>query len=360
MRKSHVVPMVAIAALSALPAMPASAAADTDTTAPQVQSITFDKSSVTVSGLATQLVGVRVRLTDVSGVVPYAGDVGENFALPFLRVTGSLNNTIPLTLAEGTAQDGIWVGNMPVTSAWSGKIEPVNVQAVDSSSARNRLSVDPRTVVETPALQVTSSHRPAVDVTFTPEPLPSGKAFVEHVRAWDTTTGKAWSGLPISLGDDIGCAEGLTAAVKTKTRSDGTYARTLSWAQRSVIHCAWVAGVSQPGVNAGTTVIANDSGYAKTKKFTVSVTAAASVKAGHNLNVTGSVSPVKTGKTIQLQRYISGRTWRTVGTAQVRASGRYTLIATPPGKATYQYRVYAPGDYNTVGSVSKTVKIRGL
>jgi hypothetical protein len=34
-------------------------------------------------------------------------------------------------------------------------------------------------------------------------------------------------------------------------------------------------------------------------------------------------------------------------------------VATPPGKATYSYRVYAPGDAETVGGISKVFTIRG-
>ncbi len=245
-----------------------------------------------------------------------------------------------------------------VTSGWSGTIVPVELQAVDKSDAHNKLSVDPRTVVDTPSLEVHSSHRPAVDITFTPEPVPAGKPFVEKIRAWDTTTGKPWAGLPISVGLDNGCAGQHTGTLKTKTKADGTYQRTLASKYRSVVHCVFVSGALQPGTDPWASVITWDVNSVRAKKYVVYIAAPASAKAGQDVTITGALSPVFHAKTLQLQRYVSG-TWRTVNTTQVRASGRYTVIATPPGKATYQYRVYAPGDDKTVGAYSKTVKISG-
>lgn len=355
MKKSHVVPMAALVALSAFPAVPAFAAA-ADSSPPRVQSITFDKSSVTVSGLETQQVKVSVRLTDESGVLPYSD---ETTFSPALRLTGR-GDAVALSLAEGTDQDGIWTGSVTVTSAWaSGTLEPVAVEAIDKSETHNKLSTDPRTVIDTPSLAVSTSHRPAVELTFSPDPVPAGKSFVEKVRAWDTTTGKAWANLPISLGEDVGCLvnEGLHANVTTKTKADGTYQRTRAAGYRTVLHCVWVPGTAPAG--SPLVVVTAVSGFPRTSKYATSVAAAASVKAGRNVNVTGSVSPVRAGKVVQLQR-LSGKTWRTVNTAKVRTSGRYTLVATPAGKATYQYRVYVPGDERVVGTYSKTVKIRGL
>lgn len=356
MRKATVVPIAALMALSVLPAAPAIAAADT--TPPRLTSITFDQSAVTVSGLATKFVDVRVRLTDDTGVEARSYLPSEELPSPSLQLNATPNSMIFLSLAEGDAQDGIWTGRIPVTSAWSGKVEPIAVYAQDA--AANKLVVDPRTIVDTPSLQVSSSHRPSLRITFTPEPLPAGKPFVEIVTVLDTTTGKPWPNLSIRLSDDNGCVE-PGGVVVARTGTNGVYRRTLPWSQRQWLHCAWVPGLNQPIVAFPPTWIAHDVRFARTERYRVYATAAAtSVKAGTNVNVTGSVSPVRAGKLVFLQRYISGRTWRSVGSAPIRASGRYTLVATPPGKATYQYRVYAPGDDRAVGSLSATVRITGL
>ncbi|MFI1993883.1 hypothetical protein [Actinoplanes sp. NPDC020271] len=345
--------VVATLALSLLPAAPA-----VDTAPPEVHSITFAKSSVTISGLRTEFVEVRVRLTDETGVQPTEYLPSDRLASPYLHLNTALDNIVLLRLAKGTPQDGIWSGSLPVTSAWSGAVTVTGIHAEDQSLT-HPLEIDPRTVVDAPTLQVTSSHRPALDVTFAPEPLPSGKPFVETVRAWDTTTGKAWPGLSIRLSDDNGCVEpGAVSSVRTS--ANGTYRRKLTWSARQWLHCAWVSGINQPTMPEPRTMIAVDSGFVRTKRFVVRATAAAtSVKAGTNVAVTGNVTPVVPGKSVRLQRLHPGNVWRTVNSVQVRTSGRYTLVATPPGRATYYYRVYAPGDGYAVGGLSKTVTIRG-
>jgi hypothetical protein len=261
-------------------------------------------------------------------------------------------------LAEGTDKDGIWTGTLPVTSAWSGAIQPIGIYAVDQTYA-NVLNADPRTLVDTPSLQVRSSHLPGLDMTFSPEPPPAGKPVTQRIRAWDTTTGKPWADLSLRLSFDNGCVEpgGVTTV---KTRADGTYQRTLSAAQRQWLHCAWVPGVDQPTMPYPMTVIASDGGHVRTQRYAVSATPTAkSAPVGKSVNVNGSATPLHKGKVMQLQRLYPDKTWRKVSTAKVRDSGRFTLAASPPGKATYSYRVYAPGDGYAVGGVSKVFTIRG-
>jgi hypothetical protein len=221
------------------------------------------------------------------------------------------------------------------------------------------LNTDPRTLVDTPSLQVQSSHRPGLDMTFSPEPAPAGKPVTQRVRAWDTTTGKPWASLSLRLSADNGCVEpGNVTTVKT--RADGTYQRTLSADQRQWLQCVWVQGADQPTVSYPMTVIASDGGHVRTQRYAVSAAPAAkSAPVGKSVNVNGSATPLHKGKVMQLQRLYPDKTWRKVSTAKVRDSGRFTLAATPPGKASYSYRVYAPGDSYAVGGVSKTLTIRG-
>jgi hypothetical protein len=166
--------------------------------------------------------------------------------------------------------------------------------------------------------------------------------------------------LPMTIGNDNGCVEpGFRLNVRTDAA--GNYQRTVPANQAEFLHCVWVAG--QPGSAApgfeNRTIIAIDSQFVRYQKFAVSaVPAASSVPAGTNVDVNGNVTPVKPNKVLQLQRYAGG-TWKTVNTGRVRTSGRYTIVATPSGKATYSYRVYAPGDAETVGSLSKRFTITG-
>lgn len=358
MRTSLVASTAAVLALSLISAAPAVAAPAADTEPPQLHSITFAQSSVTVSGTQTRLVGVRVRLTDDTGVEPRHYLASEELGSPWLQMSASPNSYVLLRLAEGTEQDGIWTGTIPVTSAWSGSIQPVQIFAYDRNLT-NKLTVDPRTVVDTPSLQVQSSHRPAIDMTFSPEPAPAGKPVLQRIRAWDTTTGKPWANLALRLSSDNGCVE-PGELVTVRTRADGTYQRTISVQRRQWLQCAWVPGVNQPTMPDPPTIIASDGGHIRDKRYSVSATPAArSVRAGTNVNVDGSASPLHRGKILQLQRLYPDKTWRKVSTGKVRTSGRYTIVASPPGRATYSYRVYAPGDGYAVGGTSKVFTIRG-
>jgi len=358
MRTSFVAPTAAVLVLSLISAAPAFAAPAADTAPPQFHSISFARSSVTVSGLQTQFVGVRVRLTDETGVAPREYLPSDEAASPYLAMSASPNSYVLLRLAEGTEQDGIWTGSIPVTSAWSGTIQPILIFARDKT-LQNALSIDPRTVVDTPSLRVRSSHRPAIDMTFSPEPAPIGKPVTQRVRAWDATTGKPWANLPLRLSIDSGCVEpGDTVSVRT--RADGTYQRTLSAERRQWLQCVWVPGANQPTMPYPPTMIASEYGFVRSSRYSVSATPAArSAPAGTSVNVNGSATPLHKGKVMRLQRLYADKTWRNVSTGTVRASGRFTIVASQPGRATYSYRVYAPGDSYAVGGISKVFTIRG-
>jgi hypothetical protein len=210
------------------------------------------------------------------------------------------------------------------------------------------------------AVEVTSSHRPGIDMTF-PEPATPDKAIVMTVRVWDTDTGLPWPNAPLVIGNDNGCVETTGFAVSGRTDSAGLFRRTVPAAQTRWLHCAWLPGTSRPPANGDDerTVIAQDVAFLRYSRYKVSAKpAAAAAPAGSNVDVNGSASPVNKGKVIRLQRYTGGA-WKNVNSGLVRASGRFTVVATPPGKATYSYRAYAPGDTKAVGSLSKVFTIRG-
>jgi len=335
------------------------AAAAADTTAPRLRSIELSRSAVTVSGLQTVLVGVRVRLTDDTGVQVIADPVEGNY-WPTVSFGGP-GAVVLLTRTEGTPQDGIWTGQLPITSAWTGLAKTTKIQAYDVGM-KNLLDVDPNTVIDAPSVTVQSSHRPGVDLTFSPEPLPAGRPVTEQIRVWDIDTGLAWPNAPLVVGYEVGCFEAFAGRLSVHTNAAGIFRRTVPGTQTQFQHCAWVPGLAEVNAPPGflnPTMIAYDAQSVRARRFTVGAAPAkAAVAAGTNVDVNGVVTPVKPSKTLQLQR-LSGATWKTVNTGTVRSSGRYTIVATPPGRATYAYRVYAPGDADTVGATSKAFTIRG-
>jgi hypothetical protein len=334
---------------------PAGAAPAADTTPPELKSIELSHTAVTVSGLQTVMLDVRVRLTDETGVEPTSDGVGGT--LPLVAFSETLNNFAALELTEGTPQDGIWTGQVAVTSAWQGTVRVRHVAAYDK--AWNLLDIDPDTVIDPATVQVTSSHRPGIDMTF-PEPAKRGKPVVMTVRVWDTDTGRPWPNAPLVIGNDNGCVES-GFRVNGRTGSTGTFRRTVPANQAGALHCVWVPGTSRKPVGGqdDRTIIAIDAAHLRYVRYTVSAgPAKTAAPAGSSVDVNGSVSPLNKGKVIRLQRYTGG-TWKNVNTGRIRASGRYTVVATPPGRASYSYRVYAPGDGLAVGGSSKAFTVRG-
>jgi hypothetical protein len=348
---------VAIASLLLIPAAPAVAAPADDGNAPVLTSIALSPTSVTVSGMQTVLVTVTVHLTDQTGV--YAGtsggDAGLILGTPGVYFAG-VGEWAFLELASGTPQDGVWTGPVAVTSKWSGTVRPSLVAAEDENG--HRLSVDPGTVVSTPAISVRSSHRPAVRISFSPDPATPGQQVTEYVRVTDSATGQPVSHAPLRLAFDNGCAE--STGTPATAGFFGTYQAVLPAAQATsnLGHCAWVEGADPPRPTPWPVIIASAFVSIRFRYAVTATPARTSAPAGTNVTVTGSIKP-PANKSIQLQR-LSGSTWTTVNTARAGSeNGAYTVVATPPGRATYSYRVNAPTDASNVGGTSKTFTIRG-
>ncbi|MDQ1644496.1 MAG: serine protease, partial [Cryptosporangiaceae bacterium] len=84
--------------------------------------------------------------------------------------------------------------------------------------------------------------------------------------------------------------------------------------------------------------------------------APASVTAGSAVKVTGSVTPVKAGKPIQLQR-LSGTSWVTVVAGTVPVSGTYLFTLRPATRGTVTYRVVIPADTDHLASTSPQIPL---
>lgn len=90
------------------------------------------------------------------------------------------------------------------------------------------------------------------------------------------------------------------------------------------------------------------------------VPAKTSAKVGTNVAVNGSAAGPPRFCPINLQRLYGKTAWRTVNSAGVRVSGRYTLTATPAYRGKIPYRVELPACNQFVTSTSKPFTITGL
>lgn len=359
MRRAGVLALTVAAIAGALPTVTASAApaaAAADTTAPQVVDVQLSRARVAVAGLNLVPVTVRVRLTDDTGVRP-SWSVNHGRRTPLISLSRVSAPHFPesadLHLTSGTATDGVWSATVHVPSTWHGTWQVTEVQAYDL--ANNRLDVDPSTGGSAPKLEVTGVHQPALTMSFSPNPVVGDGPVTVRGRAYYKDTGAPIARRRIFLGDDNVCAEGRnTANIVTDAR--GYYSRRYPKGNAGAIFCV---GILKPSAVAdASSYIVARSNFPRVKYKVAAAAARTSVRAGRNVAVTGSVSPAAQPLRAKLQRIV-GRTWRTVGDAPVRSSGRFTLTATPPTVGTHTYRVHMPGDGDRrVGGQSKVFRIR--
>jgi hypothetical protein len=343
--------IVACAAVLVAAAPPAVAAV-ADTTPPELKSITLSREDITVSGLNVELLTVSVRLTDDEGVVDSPSNIDNTYPTLYFS---SPRVAVYLQLGSGTARDGVWTGVAPVTSDWDAYSQPTRVDAVDE--AGNFLFVDPRTVIDTPAVRVHSSNEPVLTATVTPDPVLPRNAVTRTIRAVNKTTGQPWPRLPIAVTTAEGCDPALGSAPNAKTDANGVWRDTLPAGTIWGANCVWVPGAGNvPGqfeTRISALVARPRYQYVVYAKPTTT-----SAPAGTNIEVTGSVTPAVEGKTVNLQR-LYGTTWRTVSTALTRASSRYTVVTTPPGVGAWIYRVQVDDGEFRVGNVSPRFVLRG-
>jgi hypothetical protein len=341
--------VVASAAVLIAAAPPAVAAADTP---PRLVSIALSRESIAVSGTDVQLLTVSVHLTDDDGVVD-SPSMWDPYPVVYF---GNPGVTVYLQLGSGTERDGVWTGVAPVTSDWGASEQPTRVSAIDT--ANNHLSVDPRTVIDTPAVRVQSSNQPVLTMTMTPDPVLPGGVVTRTVRAVNKTTGEPWPRLPLVLTGMDGCGHDTVAAANARTDANGIFRDTHGgpgdiWSDNE---CAWVPAANVPGQYG--TRISYVNAKARYLYLIRATPAATSAPAGTNVEVTGNVTPAVEGKTVNLQR-LHVATWRTVSSTVTRASSRYTLVATPPGIGIWTYRVQVDGSQARVGNTSPPFTIRG-
>jgi hypothetical protein len=339
MSLAHRSPAVLLLTLSALfcgvLTAPPAAAADTDP--PRITSVTFSPSSVRVSGLDTVPVTVTVHLTDETGV--YGGTAGAS-TYPELQVSPVSGKPFPfpthLTLTSGTVRDGDWSVPLTVPSTWNGDWQVTVLGAYDTEF--NLLAVDPRTQGFTSTLRVAGTHIPALSFGFSPNPVLGNGAFDMKGRAYFTDTGAPISGHGLSTGVDNICVESVPVN-DIVTNADGYYGRRFTNALLG-LYCVRLLTPAPPGRDPGFAVIRNGS---PTVQYLVSAAAERTpIPLGTSVAINGNVLPNAAGKSVRLERLTAGQ-WRQVNTGPVRASGRYTVLATPPTAGNHRYRVHLPG-----------------
>jgi len=354
---------LSIVAIGLLPAVPAAAA---DTSPPQLVDIQLSSSSFTVTGFAYAAIQLRLHLTDDTGVVRADPSMGAD-GTPFVRLTKtaagrgqvqSLSSDV-FTLTSGTAQDGWWSTTLRMTAGYDGAWTVTEVNATDASG--NHLDVDPRTQGITKTMQVKGEDIPHLSMRQTPDPsvgLDHTLTFYCHVTDLDT-------GMPlrasVHMGFDAGCTTFPYGGASSVTSGlDGSWQLSFppkAWSPdtgcASIYNLSHVPDPNHPGSTMAVQIFYVDLHIAPHYLWPISATMSRTpIKLGETATVSGSTGAI--GEMVHLERLYKG-SWLVVGSAKVRTSGRFTLIAQPPSIGNWRYRVQlfrtVPGEQTSTSRI---------
>lgn len=266
--------------------------------------------------------GVEAVLQRISGGAPAVVSVD----LPRVATAGSVGTfSAPWRIAA--SRQGVWA----LTLLQWGAMGP---------------AVDPRVALgETRTVTVGGSRAPSARIGYVPRAMPYGSSYSLPMRATATyfsASGAPLVGARVLVGTEYACFAdpvppsrgGVRGFRALRTDGLGQVTITLS----DLPACVFLLGPpAVPGDEWSRALIRHD--VAERHYFYRWVSAlptSRSIRVGRTLTVVGGASPA-TG-VARLQRLV-GRTWRTVSTARVRPSGRYTTVVLMPARGRAYYRV---------------------
>lgn len=310
-------------------------------------SVSVDKRQVTVTGFDMASVTVTV-----SGGFSGARD-GRDLWLEVQRPANPrsypFRQDLRLALVSGNQTRGTWRGTLRFPSTAGGTWTLSHVYPWEDCYG-DSVGVDCKgTAVDWGTVKVTGTHVPKLSAWVRPKPLPVSRSTYEvRGQVLDSTTNKPFrSQAPVALFFDTECdtQDVGDARFRATTRPDGGFTIPVRNSLTSSIdginpvpypkaylHCVMLGrpGAAKPGivdyVHVG--LVVQPSVSAKP--------VATSVRVGRTVRVDGRAQDIH--QSVVLQRKVGRTKWRTVGTAPLRASGRFTLYAQPPAKGTHYYR----------------------
>ncbi|TDD57523.1 hypothetical protein E1263_23315 [Kribbella antibiotica] len=311
----------------------------------KIESIVLSRPSVAVSSLNTVPVTITMKATAKPSEY-------ETYHVNFERVAGSGPKddlySMPLKLIAGSQTDGTWQGVVNVPSTVNGTIKATRVLAGGYFLGCSQCSDEYPVAVDGPPLVVNGVHVPKVTVTSTPKVVPFDSPFSLKWTITDSQTGKPYgTRLKVMLREDNQCVEG---DFTTWTLTDTAGSITKKYPAGSYVICGMVPGEPAPILNVG--VGPNRPGIVSATPTRTSAPVGTVVPVNGTVR-SGYKCPVN------LQRLYGATAWRTVGTATVRQSSRFTVNAQPAYKGKIPYRAQLPACYEIQAGVSKTFYITG-
>jgi hypothetical protein len=350
----RVLPAAAAVALSAgLLALPAPALGSAAAAAgPAVMSVSLSAAAVAVRGLDRAPVTVTATMSypdsgcraDVGGVMLTRTDRAWDRSAPVLLVA-----PMGCVAVDGNVHTLRAVVYVPSSAHGSWRLSCVVLRPT---------CYDPSTAgLPDATLRVAGTHRPRLRLTATPQPLPYPQRTVTlSARASYDDTNEPLVGQLVNLdavrgGGWIGRTDRTGRFSHAVTLGDTRAARA-DLPMGAPRFDEWKTEYAA----VGRVVVVRPAVLAKPAKDVV--------RHGTNVSIEGHAKAVAVPSwgfrprvKVYLQRVV-GRRWRTVSEAEVRPSGRFTLLATPP-KGLNTYRVSMPPQHDLAAATSTRFTIRG-
>ncbi|MFI5734441.1 hypothetical protein ACIA49_30270 [Kribbella sp. NPDC051587] len=341
-RVAAVLAVVPIAGVLVAPA--ASAAVDPEL---RINSVTLDRSTVTVGSLNTVPVTVSV-------VADYPND-NQVFTAYFTRPGGQRVYdlySLDLKKVSGPPGHGIWRGVANVPSVANGSLKVYAIYPTSYAGHLANKQLEPTVVENGPIVVIKGVHVPQLIGVVSPAVVAKNKPYSIKWTIYDTATRKPY-GTKIKVqtsADPTACFEGHGAPATTGT--NGILVK--QYPAGSDFQCLMVPGVPN--------AIFTRSARPARPRVISATPSRTSARVGKIVPVNGTVADA-VNCAINLERLYGASAWRIVGRIGVRTSGRYTLNAQPSYQGKIPYRVQMPScDKGThyAAAVSKTFYITGV
>ncbi|WBQ05398.1 hypothetical protein [Kribbella sp. CA-293567] len=331
--------------LAAVPA--AQAVPDPELT---VTAVTLGRASVAVSGLNTVAVPVTVK-AGYDSDQPWVEKALLNVVLKRTGGSGPVDLIVAgeLKRTAGTARNGTWTGSLHVQSTANGTFQVDGVVGGTNYDGSDGSMVSP-TPFAGPRIAITGVHQPKLGVSVIPRVVPFGSAYQVKAAVYDSATGKPYgtrillqvvrSNLCVEY--DAGSRYASTAGLLV-TNFEGVYG--------DVNHCVRIRGRYVDVLKLPFTPLRPG--------LVAAVPRLTSAPVGTVVEVDGSVAGRTYRCRVELQRLYGSTQWRAVGSASVRASGRFTLKAQPAYVGNIHYRAFFPACHHYQQGVSRSFVIRG-
>ncbi|HEY3558834.1 MAG TPA: hypothetical protein VGL05_15285 [Kribbella sp.] len=308
-----------------------------------ITSVTLSRTSVAVSGLNTVPVTVTVKGSYGSGT-PEENKAPVNVILE--RTGGSGQRSTLWSTNLPRLANGTWGGSLYVPSTANGTFRVSGVMTGPYFPNSGR-STTP-SPYPGPVLTVTGTHQPKITASVIPKVVPYNTFFSIKWAVTDAQTGKPY-GSRVRVVADGSCGNYVGPYYTDLTGTDGLLTRAYNPADAYQPVCLGLP--SNPALVAGL-------GFLVTVKPVISaVPAWTAASVGTVVPVNGIVYRVQPGCKVYVQRLYGATQWRTVSTASVRLSDRYTANVQLASKGNIPYRAYFPPCHSVV-ALSKTFYIR--